>query len=158
MERIRYAMKKKDNVFLKIWQIVGKLWANCGTSRCATLLGTYPRMGKNSRWCNDVVNMPFPNLSQLLLDVLQPWNSKLIIIWQKTIKFISLNIKYVVFVVYSVEYRLKRIFKSLYFVFIYILHNFPTSTELTLYMLLVCCISPRCRECACAHQWGLLMS
>ena len=52
---------------------------------------------------------------------------------KKTIKFISLNIKYVVFVVYSMEYRLKRIFKSLYFFVIYILHNFPTSTESGLY-------------------------
>lgn len=32
-------------------------------------------------------------------------------------KFISLNIKYLVFVLYSMEYRLKGICKSLYFVF-----------------------------------------
>lgn len=43
-------------------------------------------------------------------------------------KFISLNIKYFVFVVYSMECRLKGICKSLYFV--YILHNVPTSLEL----------------------------
>ena len=41
--------------------------------------------------------------------------------FKKSEKFISLNIKYLVFVVYSIEYRLKRICKSLYFVFIYIL-------------------------------------
>ena len=34
----------------------------------------------------------------------------------------SLNIKYLVFVLYSIEYKLKRNCKSLYFVFIYILH------------------------------------
>lgn len=45
-------------------------------------------------------------------------------------KFISFNIKYLVFVVYSIEYRLKGICKSLYFVFVYILHNVPTSLEL----------------------------
>ena len=49
----------------------------------------------------------------------------------------SLSTKYVVFVVYSIEYRLERIFKSLYFVFIYILHNFPTSTESGLYQQIV---------------------
>ena len=46
-----------------------------------------------------------------------------------------MNIIYVVFEVYSIEYRLKRIFKSLYFVFIYILHNFPTPTESALYFV-----------------------
>lgn len=49
---------------------------------------------------------------------------------QKTIKPIRLNIKYIVFEVYSIEDRLKRIFKSLYSIFIYILHNAPTSVEL----------------------------
>ena len=44
-----------------------------------------------------------------------------------------MNIKYLVFVVYSIEYRLKRICKSLYSVFIYVLHNVPTSLELGLY-------------------------
>ena len=79
-------------------------WANIATSRCATLLGSYPRMGKNSRLCNDVVKCGKHALSQFLLDVLQPWNSKLIIIWQKTkrlsvwtlymlsLKYIQLNI------------------------------------------------------------------
>ena len=52
--------------------------------------------------------------------------------WQKTTKLISLNIKYLVHVVYSIEYRLKRICKSLYSVFIYVLHNVPTSLELGL--------------------------
>lgn len=45
-------------------------------------------------------------------------------------KFISFNVKYLVFVVYSIEYRLKGICKSLYFVFVCILHNVPTSLEL----------------------------
>lgn len=44
--------------------------------------------------------------------------------------YITLNIKYPVFVVYSVVCRLKRISKSLYSVFIYILHSVPTSLEL----------------------------
>ena len=42
----------------------------------------------------------------------------------------SLNIKYLVFVAYSTEFKLERICKSLYFVFIYILQNVPTSLEL----------------------------
>ena len=57
---------------------------------------------------------------------------------QKTLKFISLTIRYLVFVVYSIEYNLKRIYKSLYSVFIYILHNVPTSLELG--FVLVYCI------------------
>jgi len=47
---------------------------------------------------------------------------------QKTIKFISLNIEYLVFVVYSIENRLKRIYKSLYSVFIYVLFLFTFYT------------------------------
>ena len=43
-------------------------------------------------------------------------------ICRKTIKFISLNIKNLVFVVYSIEYKLKRICKSVF--------NVPTSLEL----------------------------
>ena len=62
----------------------------------------------------------FCHLSQLLCHVLLPSNSKVNDYLQKTIKFISLNIKYLVFVVYSIEYRLKRICKSLYSVFIYV--------------------------------------
>ena len=54
-------------------------------------------------------------------------------IGQKTAKFISLNIKYLIFEVYSIENRLKRICKSLYSVFIHVLHNVPTSLELGLY-------------------------
>ena len=47
-----------------------------------------------------------------------------------TVKFISFNIKYLVFVVYSIEYKLKRICYSLHSIFIYVLHNVPTSLEL----------------------------
>ena len=49
--------------------------------------------------------------------------------------FSCLNIKYLVFVVFSIEYRLKRICKSLYPVFIYVLHNLPTSLELELHYI-----------------------
>ena len=59
-------------------------------------------------------------LSQLLWNVLQPSNSKLMIIFQKKKKLISLNIEYLVFVVYSIEFRLNIIWKSLYSVFIYV--------------------------------------
>ena len=58
-------------------------------------------------------------LSQLLWNVLQPSNYKLMIIFQKK-KLISLNIEYLVFVVYSIEFRLNIIWKSLYSVFIYV--------------------------------------
>ena len=51
-------------------------------------------------------------------------------ICKKAIKFISYNIKYLVIVVYSTEYNLKRFCKSLFSVFIYVLHNVPTSLEL----------------------------
>ena len=44
-------------------------------------------------------------------------------------KFIS-YIKYLHFVVYSIEYNLKRICKSLYSVFLYVLPNISTSLEL----------------------------
>lgn len=43
------------------------------------------------------------------------------------------RLKFLVFVVYSFQYRLKRICK-LYSVYIYILHNVPPSVELGLYM------------------------
>lgn len=43
---------------------------------------------------------------------------------------VHLNINDLVFVVYSIGYRLKRICKSLSSLFIYILHNVPTSLEL----------------------------
>ena len=49
---------------------------------------------------------------------------------QKLIKFLSSNIKYLVFAVYSIEHKLKRICKSWYSVFIYDLHNMPTSLVL----------------------------
>ena len=48
-------------------------------------------------------------LSQLLWNVLQPSNYKLMIIFQKKKKLISLNIEYLVFVVYSIEFRLNII-------------------------------------------------
>ena len=48
-------------------------------------------------------------LSQLLWNVLQPSNSKLMIIFQKKKKLISFNIEYLVFVVYSIEFRLNII-------------------------------------------------
>ena len=48
-------------------------------------------------------------LSQLLWNVLQPSNYKLMIIFQKKLKLISLNIEYLVFVVYSIEFRLNII-------------------------------------------------
>ena len=59
-------------------------------------------------------------LSQLLWNVLQSSNYKLMIIFQKKKKLISLNIEYLVFVVYSIEFRLNIIWKSLYSVFIYV--------------------------------------
>ena len=62
----------------------------------------------------------FGHLSQLLWNVLQPSNSKLMIIFPKKKKLISLNIEYLVFVVYSIEFRLNIIWKSLYSVFIYV--------------------------------------
>ena len=49
---------------------------------------------------------------------------------KKTKKFISLNIKHLVFVAYSIEFELKRSCKSLYSVFIYVFNNVPTSLEL----------------------------
>ena len=48
---------------------------------------------------------------------------------QKIYKVCQFNITYLVFVVYSIEYKLKRTCKSLYSVFINILHNVPTSLE-----------------------------
>ena len=74
-------------------------------------------------------------LSQLFWNMLQAWNSKWVNIYKKTTKLISLKIKYLVFVMYSIEYRLKRISKSLYPVFIYVLHNVQTSLELGLYIV-----------------------
>lgn len=47
-----------------------------------------------------------------------------------SIILINLNFKYVVHVVYLTEYKLKAICKSLYFIFIYILHNLPNLLEL----------------------------
>jgi len=49
---------------------------------------------------------------------------------QKTREFISLNIKYQIFVVHYIECRLKRISRWLYSVFIHVLHNVPTWLEL----------------------------
>ena len=81
--------------------------------------------------------MSIPQLSQSFLPPVPAFlqrvaamKFKVIQYFQKTIKFISLDIKYLVFVVYSIEYKLKRICKSLYSVFIYDLHNVPTSLEL----------------------------
>ena len=55
---------------------------------------------------------------------------------QKPIKLISLNIKYLVFVVYSIEFKLKRICKSLYSVFIDdVLRNILTSLQLFFFKL-----------------------
>lgn len=68
-------------------------------------------------WCNTVVNMP---LSQLFLK-----------------HVVGFNIKYLVFVQYSIEYRLKMICKSLYSVFIQILHNNPAFLESGLYCLCI---------------------
>lgn len=53
--------------------------------------------------------------------------------YQHAIKFISLNIKYLIFVVYLIEYKFKRICKLSHSVLIYILHNVPTSLKLKLY-------------------------
>lgn len=49
-----------------------------------------------------------PPLSQLFWNMLQASNSKWVKICETTIKFINLNIKNLVFVVYWIEYRLKR--------------------------------------------------
>lgn len=49
----------------------------------------------------------------------------------REIHFISFNISYFLsFVLYSIQYRLERIFKSLLSAFIYILNRIPTSLEL----------------------------
>lgn len=45
-----------------------------------------------------------------------------------------MNIKYFVFVVQSIKYRLNTIWKLFYSVFISVLHNVPTSLELGSYL------------------------
>ena len=59
-----------------------------------------------------MVNMP---LCQLFWNMLQETNSMWVNICKIKKSFISLNIKYLVFVVYSIEYRLKRICKSYFY-------------------------------------------
>ncbi len=68
----------------------------------------------------------------IFLKVLQASNSECLYISRKKkkIKLISLDIKYLFFVLYSIEYRLKRICKSHSSVYIHILHNVPTFLEL----------------------------
>lgn len=45
---------------------------------------------------------------------------------QKTIKLMSLNIKYLVVALYLIEYKLKRICKTLHSVFTYVFHSVTT--------------------------------
>ena len=66
------------------------------------------------RWCNTGLNI---QLSQLFWNVLQASNWRWANICKKT-KLISLNIKYLVFVESSIEYKLKRNCKSLFSIFI----------------------------------------
>ena len=56
---------------------------------------------------------------------------------QKTIKFISYNTEYIVFVMYSIEYKSKSICKSVHSAFIYVLHCVLTLMEYELYMQIV---------------------
>lgn len=48
--------------------------------------------------------------------------------------FIYLKNKYIVFVAHLIEHRLKRICKSLYSVFLFVLHNGPITLKLGLYV------------------------
>ena len=65
------------------------------------------------------VILSIPQLSRSFVAPV-PSNSKSVNICKKTTKFISLNIKYLVFLVYSIEYRLKMICKSFNSVFFFL--------------------------------------
>ena len=71
--------------------------------------------------CGMFQTFPVLILSKVFRSMLQASNSKWVNITKKTIKFISLKIKCLVFVEYLIWYRLKMIFKSLYYVFIFVL-------------------------------------
>ncbi len=87
-----------------IWRIIKrkmrqrrpKTWATC-------LLGpqTFADCYKKKRGCHTVVNMA---LSQLFWDVLMPWNLKSTYFPLKMIHFLSLNIWYVIYVVFWIKY------------------------------------------------------
>ena len=57
-------------------------------------------------------------LSQLFWNLLQALNSEWVNIYTKTINFINLNMKYVVFVLYSIEYRLEKTLQMITLCFI----------------------------------------
>ncbi len=62
---------------------------------------TFADCYKKKRGCHTVVNMA---LSQLFWDVLMPWNLKSTYFSLKIIHFLSLNIWYVIYVVFWIKY------------------------------------------------------
>ena len=68
-------------------------------------LQTLTEYCQKERRHNTVVNM---TLSELFWNLLQALNSELVYIYTKTINFFNLNMKYLVFVLYSIEYRSKK--------------------------------------------------
>ncbi len=86
-------------------------------------------------------------LSQLFWDVLMPWNLKSTYFSLKMIHFLSLNIWYVIYVVFWIKILKFETSTSLHSVFIHNLYSVPTVLESGLYDVLP---SP-----ANLHCWGM---
>ncbi len=80
-------------------------WDNIHIPKLEQLVSSVPRRFadcyKKKRGCHTVVNMA---LSQLFWDVLMPWNLKSTYFSLKMIHFLSLNIWYVIYVVFWIKY------------------------------------------------------
>ncbi len=80
-------------------------WDNIPIPKLEQLVSSVPRrlqtVIKKKRGCHTVVNMA---LSQLFWDVLMPWNLKSTYFSLKIIHFLSLNIWYVIYVVFWIKY------------------------------------------------------
>lgn len=76
-------------------------WERILTTKLQQLVSVPRRLLSVVRWRSTVVNIPLPTT---LLDCVAGINFKTSDYLQKTIKFISLNIKYFVCVVHSIEY------------------------------------------------------
>ncbi len=80
-------------------------WDNIPIPKLEQLVSSVPRrlqtVMKKKRGCHTVVHMA---LSQLFWDVLMPWNLKSTYFSLKMIHFLSLNILYVIYVVFWIKY------------------------------------------------------